>query len=298
MLVRMTRRDSLFAIAATLAAAAQKLPANRNVKWALGASLWNSFPGTPFTDILDIMRDTGFIGIRITQFPAILKKYELTPALLESEVNKRGLQVITISFNGAADDPAQHTDILNKAKEAMEFLQRFGANHLVVFSPHRTEKPGAFEIMCSFYNVLGQKANEMGFKAGLHNHLGQMVQTPEEIDQCMALTDSKLFHFSPDTAHVYLGGGDTAAVLNKHKDRLMFADYKDAKRAGLDKSFLPNIFDLGDGEVDFPACHRVLKSISYKGWLCVDLDIARQGPRVSYERCGSYIVNNLEKIYV
>jgi inosose dehydratase len=244
------------------------------------------------------MRDTGFIGIRITQFPAILKKYELTPALLESEVNKRGLQVITISFNGAADDPAQHTDILNKAKEAMEFLQRFGANHLVVFSPHRTEKPGAFEIMCSFYNVLGQKANEMGFKAGLHNHLGQMVQTPEEIDRCMALTDSKLFHFSPDTAHVYLGGGDTAAVLNKHKDRLMFADYKDAKRAGLDKSFLPNIFDLGDGEVDFPACHRVLKSISYKGWLCVDLDIARQGPRVSYERCGSYIVNNLEKIYV
>ncbi len=298
MLVRMTRRDSLFAFAATLMSATQKLPANRNVKWALGSNLWNSYPGTPFTDILDVMRDTGFIGIRMTRFPAILKQYNLTEAMLQTELSKRGLQIITISFNGPADDETKHAEILKSADVAMGFLKRFGASHLVVFSPKRTDKPGAFETMCKFYNTLGEKAGEMGFKAGLHNHLGQIVQTPEEIDRCMALTDPKLFHFSPDTAHVYLGGGDTAAVLEKHKHRLMLADYKDAKRAGLEKNFLPNIFDLGDGEVDFPACHRVLKSISFKGWLCVDLDITRQGPRVSYERCASYVTNTLEKIYV
>jgi inosose dehydratase len=259
--------------------------------------LWNSFPGTPFTEILDVMRDTGFIGLRLTHFPAILKQYSLTAQQLEAEISKRGLQVITISFNGPADDATQHAEILTRAKEAMTFLKAFGANDLVVFSPRRTNKPGAFETMCSFYNVLGETATKMGFKAGLHNHLGQMVQTPEEIDRCMALTDSKLFHFSPDTAHVYLGGGDPAEILAKHKHRLMFADYKDAKRAGLGENFLPNIFDLGDGEIDFQASHRVLKSISYRGWLCVDLDIARQGPRVSYERCGRFIIDKLEPIY-
>jgi sugar phosphate isomerase/epimerase len=62
--------------------------------------------------------------------------------------------------------------------------------------------------------------------------------------------------------------------------------------------FPNNIFDPGDGEVDFPGCHRVLKSIGFKGWLCVDLDIARKGPRASYERCGEYVVNKLESIYV
>jgi len=284
-------------MAASLASAAQSLPVNRNVKWAVGASLWNSFPGTPFTDILDVMHDTGFIGIRLTHFPEILKQYGLTTRQLETEISKRGLQVITISFNSPADDGDQHADILKRAKEAMTFLQDFGADHLVVFSPKRTNKPGAFETMCSFYNVLGEEAANMGFKAGLHNHLGQMVQTPQEIDRCMALTDPRLFHFSPDTAHVYLGGGDTAEVLAKHKQRLMFADYKDAKRAGLKENFVPNIYDLGDGEIDFPACHRVLKSISYRGWLCVDLDIARQGPRVSYQRCGRYIIDKLEPIY-
>jgi sugar phosphate isomerase/epimerase len=284
-------------LAALLARAAERLPANRNVRWALGANLWNSFPESRFTDILDVMRDTGFIGLRLTQFPGILTKYGITAEQIEREAGRRGLEIITISFGGAADDPAQHAAILARAREAIEFLRRFGARHLVVFSPRRTSSPEAFPTMCRFYNQLGETAGEMGFKAGLHNHLGQMVQDPGEIDRCMQLTDARLFHFSPDTAHVHLAGGDTAAILNKYKARLMLADYKDAKRAGLGSDFRPNIFDLGDGEIDFPACHRVLRSIQFKGWLCVDLDIARNGPRASYERCGAYVVRKLEPIY-
>ena len=292
-----TRREVLAGLAASLARAATQLPANRNVRWALGSNLWNSFPGSRFTDILDVMRDTGFIGLRLTQYPQILTRYNLTAKQMEEEVSKRGLHVITISFNGAADDPAKHAAILADAKRAMEFLRRFGANHLVVFSPKRGKPEEAFGIMCRFYNQLGETANEMGFKAGLHNHLGQMVQTPEEIDRCMAMTDPKLFYFSPDTAHVHLGGGECPAIMEKYKSRLMLADYKDAKRAGLTEKYLTNTYDLGDGEIDFPACHRVLRSIHFNGWLCVDLDIARQGPRVSYERCGAYVVGTLQPIY-
>ena len=293
----MTRRSVLLGSAGFLARAAAQLPANRNVRWALGSNLWNSFPGTRFTDILDIMRDTGFIGLRLTQYPQILTKYDMTAKQMEDEVTRRGLHVITISFNGAADDPAQHSEILLRARNAMTFLQRFGASRLVVFSPHRGKPEAAFATMCRFYNQLGETAGEMGFEAGLHNHLGQMVQNPDEIDRCMALTDPKLFRFSPDTAHVYLAGGNPAAVMEKYKSRLMMADYKDAKRAGLTAQYVANTYDLGDGEIDFAACHAVLKSIRFDGWLCVDLDIARNGPRASYERCGAFIVRKLQPIY-
>ena len=101
---------------------------------------------------------------------------------------------------------------------------------------------------------------------------------------------------SPDTAHLHLAGMDAAHILDRYKKRLMLADYKDAKRGN--GGFLQNIYDLGDGEVDFPACHRVLKAASFKSWLIVDLDVARKGPRVSYLRCGAYVVNTLESIYV
>jgi len=307
-------------MAASLAKAAGRLPANKNVKWALGANLWNYFPRVSFTDILDVMRDTVFIGIRLTQFPGILETYGIkNVAELERMLSQRGLNVITISFNGPAHDAGMHKKILANASEALTFLKSLGAHHLVVFSPTRL-KAGAdvdagFRTMCEGFNQIGELASGMGMKAGLHNHLGQMVEGPEEVDRCMSLTDPKLFHFSPDTAHLHLANCNVVETLRKHKSRLMLADYKDAKwttpaadvtmgngkvypKDSKDAKFHASIYDLGDGEIDFPGCHRILKSIDFKGWLCVDLDTARNGPRASYERCGAYVVKTLEPIYV
>jgi sugar phosphate isomerase/epimerase len=112
----------------------------------------------------------------------------------------------------------------------------------------------------------------------------------------MAMTNPKLFWFSPDVAHLYLAGCDPAANLDKYSSRLMMMDYKDAKKIP-GAQFRDTIFDLGDGDIDLPACHRVLKGMKYKGWICVDLDTARKGPRASYEHCDEYIVNKLEPIY-
>src|ERR1051326_1027090 len=218
----MTRRTALSLLACSVARAAGRLPANRNVRWALGANLWNYFPRVPFTDILDVMRDTGFTGIRLTQFPQILKTYDITAEALEREVSSRNLHVITISFNGPSHDPARHKEVIGNARTAMSFLKRFGADRLVVFSPNRASglEEGSFRAMCDCFNQIGEAAGEMGFKAGLHNHMGQMVQDPPEIDRCMAMTDPKLFWFSPDTAHLYLAKADPAATLEKYRARL------------------------------------------------------------------------------
>lgn len=291
----------LASMAAVLGRAAARLPANRNVKWGLGSNLWNSFPGSKFTDILDVMHDTGFVGLRVTQFPQILKTYNLTAKQMQDEASKRGCRIVTISFNGPAHDPARRAEMVANARAAMEFLKEFGAKHLVVFSPNRNNgtAAGAFQTMCEGFNEIGRAAGEMGFRAGLHNHIGQMVQTPDELDRCMRMTDPKLFYFSPDTAHLHLAGCDVVKTLERYKDRLMLADYKDAKKpANQADTFDRNtIFDLGDGDIDFAGCHRVLKSLEFQGWLIVDLDIARQGPLASYQRCGSYVVDKLEPVY-
>src|SRR5579872_3201345 len=134
----MTRRQSLAVLAASLARAAGRLPANRNVKWGLGSNLWNYFPRVPFTDILDVMKDTGFIGLRVTQFPQILKTYDITAANMQKEAENRGCQIVTISFNGQTHDSARRAEIIANARTAMTFLKEFGASHLVVFSPSRS----------------------------------------------------------------------------------------------------------------------------------------------------------------
>jgi sugar phosphate isomerase/epimerase len=311
----MRRRSFLASLSSALFAMSGRLPANRNVKWALSANLWNHFRPVAFTDILDVMRDTGFIGIRMTQFPGILQKYGLTASQLETELSRRNLHIATISFGGPSHDPKQQARVLDQAREALQFLASFGANRLVVFSPSRrqqeTDSETAFRTMCVTFNRIGELAGEQGFRAGLHNHLGQMCERPEEIDRCMRMTDPKLFGFAPDTAHLHLAGANVVRTFQKYKSRLVMMDYKDARWTAPANftdangshlemepaKFLSSIYDLGDGEIDFPGCHRVLKEIAYEGWNCVDLDTARNGPKRSYERCGNYIVNKLEPIY-
>lgn len=313
----MERRLFLSALAAQLTAAAAKLPQNKNIQWAVSAGLWSHFKPVPLTDILDVMRDTGFPGVRVTGYPGFLKTYNMTAAQIEKECAKRNVKIVTISFGGPAHDATKTKMILDNAKEAMNFLKNFGAHHLVVFPPSRRQggtDPAAFKTMCETFNKIGEVAGEMGFIAGLHNHLDEMVEGPEEVHRCMAMTDPKLFHFMPDTAHLHLGGSNVVEMFQRYKSRIKFMDYKDAKwttpkedwRQGNGKvlpkdssqaKFHNSIYDLGDGEIDFPACHKILKEVSFKGWICVDLDTAREGPRKSYERSGAYIVNKLEPIY-
>lgn len=310
---------NLLASFASGAVAGSDLPANRTVKWALSAGLWSHYPPVKFTDILDVMQDTGFIGIRLTGYPGILKKYNLTASRLEREISKRNLYVATISFGGRTNDPAQHRRIVQNAREAMRFLKGFGADRLVVFPPSRMKAGqdvnAGFRAMCKCFNLIGEAANEMGFKAGVHNHLGTMVQGPDEVRKCMSMTDPKLFNFAPDTAHLYLGGSNVVDAFKRYRNRLVFMDYKNARwttpqknvvlpngqvlsKDSSEAKFFDSIYDLGDGNIDFPACHRILKQIAYKGWICVDLDTTRKGPLASYRHCDRYIVNRLQPIYL
>jgi inosose dehydratase len=321
----MNRRKFLSALAATLrllpealAQSGYQKPANRNIKWALSEALWGYYPPCPFGDILDVMADTGFIGVRLAGFPNVLSRFGLTQAQMVSEVAKRNLHVVTISWNGKLADPAARQAVLDSARDAMKFLADFGANHLVVFSPSRTtpgaDTPAAFKELCERCNQIGELAGEMGFTAGLHNHMGQMVQNQDEVDRFMAMTDAKLFGLSPDTCHLNLAGCDVVATLERYKHRIQFLDYKDSKWTTPTKDwvqpngkvfakdsdsakFFNSSYDLGDGQVDFPAGQRVLKSVDYRGWICVDLDTSRLGPEADFKRCGTYIVTKLEPIY-
>lgn len=309
----------LSCLSAALARAATRLPANRNVRWAVSLALWRHLPPCSFTDILEVMKETGFIGIRLTDFGNFLQHYNLTVAQMHREISRRDLHVATISWNGPLHDPAQREKVLESARKAMKFLADFGANHLVVFPPARqgsqATPPAVMREVCARCNQIGELAGEMGFTAGLHNHLGEMVQTQEEVDQFMSLTDPKLFGLSPDTAHLHLAGCNVVGTFKRYQHRIRFLDYKDAKwttptqdlvqpngtvlpKDSAQARFLASIYDLGDGEVDFPGCHRVLEDVKYRGWICVDLDTARRGALASYQRSGAYVVRVLEPIYV
>jgi sugar phosphate isomerase/epimerase len=324
----MKRRELLAAAAGLLGplrerAAALDPDSGRNIKWAVSSFLWTSTvwpdqPPLPYTDMLDVIRDTGFDGFRMTGWPGILDRINLTLPQLEKELSKRNLRVATLSFGGQADEPARHKEIEKSAREACRFLNRFGSTELVVFGPRRVNKVLVREhlrIACEFYNRLGEVCAEYGIRAGQHNHSqGALIESQDEIELLLKWTDPKKFHWCPDTVHLYMAGCDILGLFQKHAHRLIFFDLVDARyqyaredlhlpngkveKAGThNATFMLSNVDYGDGEVDLQGIMRILKKRNYKGWINLDHHYARGGPRQAFTRCRKYIREKLTPIY-
>ena len=76
--------------------------------------------------MLDVIRDTGFDGFRLTGWPAVLSRIGMDLSQLEKELSKRNLRIATLSFGGPADDPSKHAEIEKSAREACQFLNDLG----------------------------------------------------------------------------------------------------------------------------------------------------------------------------
>jgi len=323
----MRRREGLSTIAATLGSLRDRAAAlavdRPNIKWCVSSFLWTStqWPDTgtlPYTEMLDVIRDTGFNGFRLTGWPGVLNRIGMDLPQLEKELSKRNLQIATLSFGGPADDPSKHAEIEKSARAACQFLKRFGATELVTFSPRRVNKVLEREHIrraSVFYNHLGEVCAEYDVRTGMHNHSqGQLIETQDEIELLMMLTDPKKFHWCPDTVHLYMANCDIIGLFQKYAPRLIFFDLVDAKyeyqnsemrlpngkiepAGSQNGTFMLGNRDYGDGEVDLRGIMRILKKVRYKGWINIDHHYARVSPRSSFDRCMTYIREKLNPIY-
>jgi len=323
----MNRRELITAAAALTAlrgrAEAMYGDSRPNIKWCVSSFLWTStqWPDNgplPYTEMLDVIRDTGFNGYRFTGWPGILDRIGMSLAQLEKELSRRNLQIATLSFGGPADEPSKHAEIERSAHEACQFLKRFGATELVTFSPRRPNKVLVREHLrraCEFYNRLGDVCAGYGIRTGMHNHSqGQLVETQDEIEMLLNQTDPKKFHWCPDTVHLYMANCDIIGLFRKYAHRLIFFDLVDAKyeyqrddmrlpngkveKAGSQNgTFMLGNRDYGDGEVDLQGIMRIIKNVKYKGWINIDHHYSRVSPRQSFDRCMKYIREKLNPIY-
>ena len=322
----MRRREFVAGTAAWLGAWRESMiaaGAGRNILWAVSSFLWTSTQWKDgergrFHEMLDVIKDAGLDGFRLNGWPQTLERYGMPPDLLEKELSKRGLRLATLSFGGDVSDPAQHAAVEARAHEACKFLKRFGSDLLTVFSPRRPNKVLMREQMrvaCGFWRKLADLSAGYGIKAGLHNHSqGQLVESQDEVELAMKLTEGSRFGWSPDTVHLYLGGCDIPYLFEKYGHRLHSMDFIDAKyvyahkdvvtangkveKAGTQNAtFLLCNQDLGDGEIDFPRLMRVLKKVKFRGWITIDHHHTPVSPIHSFRRCRDYIRKRLDPIY-
>jgi inosose dehydratase len=299
-----TRRNLLAAPAVTLLG--KSASGGPNIRWALGMVTWvvraqREKRPLGWEEILSDIAQGGFEGLEVyTQntLPVNDENMEALYRLLESRYK---LRLSGIYWADRFHLESEHDRIRKECHRFLGYLKRFGADRLIIGppGPEVEDERRAISAMARLMNEVGRIALEQyGIKAAVHPHVGGLIENPRQIAQLMRETDPRYFNLAPDTAQLWMGGGDPVRMFEEYKRRLVYIHYKDirAYHRGL-KGYLDNVVELGRGVIDFPALHRILKSIRYRGWITIDLDNARISPLESARMQREYIDRVLAPIY-
>ncbi|MEV4570898.1 TIM barrel protein [Nonomuraea sp. NPDC049419] len=124
------------------------------------------------------------------------------------------------------------------------------------------------------------RCRERGFEPAYHHHLGTYVETPDDVERLLELTDVEL---CLDTGHLLLAGGDPVECLRTWASRVTHVHIKDGDTKILAQALADGVdlrelmgrggfALLGEGELDLPAVIRTLDEIDYSGWVIVEQD--------------------------
>ena len=119
-----------------------------------------------------------------------------------------------------------------------------------------------------------------GLEPTFHHHVCTYVETPDEIERLLELTDVGL---CLDTGHLILGGGDPLTALRTWGERINHVHLKDADKAALDAvvkgdgdmraAWAGNVFvPMGTGDFNVEEFMPELIASGYRGWALVEQD--------------------------
>lgn len=235
-----------------------------------GCEIGNKFP----KDREVLKRALGIRGLKIAN--KWFSSFILTRPFEEVEKDFRA-ECEFLSFMGAKRIGASEQSYSVQGKDIPVFGHKYVLND------------EEWKTLCDGLNRLGEIAAEYGISLTYHHHMGTVVQTAEEIDRFMAMTDKDKVSLLYDTGHLAYCGEDYLAVLKKYVDRIKHVHLKDIRPAVVEQvkkenlSFLQGVrkgaFTVpGDGSIDFKPVFEILSEAGYEGWLLVE---AEQDPAVA-----------------
>ncbi|MBB6638072.1 myo-inosose-2 dehydratase [Cohnella thailandensis] len=246
---------------------------------------------TTYRTILDDIRRLGLTGTEMG------RKYPQDRALLRQELDSRGIRLVSQWKSVLLSAPEYRERELAAYREHCAFLRDMGAEVVSTaevggslhFDPRRTPNEKVvqrlddlgWQSLAEGLNEAGKIAAEYGLKLTYHHHGGTVVESPEEIDRLLEMTDPSLVWLLYDTGHALYGGADPLAVLRKHYDRIGYVHLKDvrlsvlaearAEQADFVTCIRKGVFTVpGDGDIDFPPILAELSVRGYAGWAMLE----------------------------
>ncbi len=179
-------------------------------------------------------------------------------------------------------DASKRSEEIRSIIKVAKALKELNCSQVILAAPGRQvprERLHPVETMKEYSSQVNAlcKAiqDETGVIAVFHNHIGTLVEKPEEIDWLMEFTDPNLLYGGFDTAHLSAGGGDPIEFFHKYANRIRYTHLKD-RRYGTGR--YGDFTEMGTGFIHFPTLIQILAGADYNGWLAVELDQTNTTP--------------------
>lgn len=261
--------------------------------------LWNNVDveelrlGTDAPTLLDEIARLGYEGTQLgigfpegTELRALLEARRLTlaevyaalpatPTGVTREALEIGRERLRLLHDGAGD-------VLCVALDGSPDRERWAGRAADDRAPRFTDE--AWHGLADVLHTLAGETIEKGRRLAFHPHAGTYVETPDEVDRLVALTDPATIGICLDVGHYLVGGGDPVEALNRLGDRVTHVHLKDVDPAVLARMASGEITNFGDavrarvftelgsGALDLLGCLRALAARAYDGWLMVEQD--------------------------
>lgn len=240
---------------------------------------------------LAAVTELGFHGVQ-------LGRPGSSPASVRARFERHSMQVAELYFaiRCTSDGPAP--DALDEGRQVLGQASALGSPMLVTAIDGSAERDchagrasgapaltsDAWRGLTELLRVLAQEAAEVGVATSFHPHAGTFVETPEETERLLELTDPALVRLCLDTGHWLIGGGDPVDAVATYGDRLSHVHLKDVDgdvlqqlRGGGIGTFTEAVErvvfgPLGSGVLELDPFIARLRDVGYHGWIMVEQD--------------------------
>jgi inosose dehydratase len=261
--------------------------------------LWNNVdqpdlaPRVDAVTVLDEIARTGYEGVQLGNgFPR-------GPGL-QTMLAERGLRLAEVYASLPCTIDGPDDDALDVGRERLALLHEAAGDVLVLAlggsadrsaASGRASQPSTPRLGEAAWRRLGtvidQVAGEAvaaGHRVAFHHHTGTFVETPQELDSLLAVTNPDLMSICLDVGHWTVGGGDPVDALRRYGPRVthlhlkdvdgdVLADLRAGRLADFDEAIRARLFtELGAGVIDLSAILAALVERDYDGWLMVEQD--------------------------
>lgn len=252
-----------------------------------------------FEQVLDEMKACGYAGTELGDWGFM----PTDPKALKVEMDKRDFRLLGAFVPVLMKDRTKHEAGVEQAVKIARLMAEAGfPEAFIVLAdengsiPERTINAGrvtpSMGLSTEEWHIFAEGANRIarevkeqtGLRTVFHHHCAGYVETPEEIDTLLSLTDPSYLGLVLDMGHYMFGGGDPLLALKQYAGRIRHIHFKDcdlsvaakSREEGMDyfQSVNSGVFcELGKGTVDFRAIVAELHRQCYDEWIVVEQDV-------------------------